>query len=161
MSIIASKFIIGKLPTVTGDCAGDVVINDYFIDVTAAQIEADNIFELGILPANHTVVDAILLADDLDTNATAALTLDVGLMSGTIGDTVSTDRTCGKEIFDAATGGQSGAAVRASAATAFKIKSTGANRSIGAKVVTDAATAAAGRLRVRLVMAASDPNVQF
>lgn len=161
MSIIASKFIIGKLPTVTGDCAGDLVVNDYFIDVTAAQIEANNIFELGILPAGHTVVDAILVSDDLDTNASPALTLDVGLMSGTVGDTADTTRTCGKEVFDAATGGQSGAAVRASAATAFKIKAAEYNRSIGAKVVTDAATAAAGRLRVRVVMAPADHNVQF
>ena len=161
MSIIASKFIIGKLPTVTGDCAGDLVVNDYFIDVTAAQIEADNIFELGILPAGHTVVDAILVSDDLDTNASPALVLDVGLMSGTVGDTADTTRTCGAELFNDTTAAQGGTPTRASAATAFKIKAVEYNRSIGAKVVTDAATAAAGRLRVRVVMAPADHNVQF
>jgi hypothetical protein len=160
MTIIESKFSSGQLGTVTGDCAGDVVVNDYFIDVTAAQIEADNIFDLGILPAYHTVVDAILIPGDLDTNASPALTLDVGIMSGTPGDT-ETARTCGAELFSASTAAQGGTATRASAATAFKIKATEADRSIGVKVVTDAATAAAGRIRVRVLMAPSDHNVQF
>lgn len=160
MTIIESKFSSGQLGTVTGDCAGDVVVNDYFIDVTAAQIEADNIFDLGILPAYHTVVDAILIPGDLDTNASPALTLDVGIMSGTPGDTDS-ERTCGAELFSASTAGQGGTPTRASAATAFKIKSSGSDRSIGVKVVTDAATAAAGRIRLRVLMAPSDQNIQF
>lgn len=161
MSIIASKFVTGQLATVTGDCAGEVVVNDYFIDVTAAQIEADNVFEIGVLPAYHTVVDAILVPGDLDTNASPALTLDVGIMSGTVGDTGNTERTCGKELFDASTAAQTGAAARATAATAFKIKPVEYDRSIGVKVVTDAATAAAGRIRLRLLVAGSDHKVQF
>jgi predicted RecA/RadA family phage recombinase len=160
MTIIASDFSKGLRPTVTADCAGGVVVQDLFIDVTAAQIVSGDIVDLGILPAYHTVVDAVLLPDDLDSNATATLTLDVGLMSGTPGDT-ETARTCGAELFSGDTGAQSGTATRMSAAGGFKILATESNRSIGVKFATAAATAAAGRIRLRLLMTAADHKVQF
>jgi hypothetical protein len=161
MTIIASQFVKGKLPVVVGDCAGDVVINDYFIDVTAAQIAAGNILEIGLLPAGHTVVDAIMIPDDLDTNGTPALVLDVGLMDGTIGDTSDTTRTCGAELFDNTTCAQVGTPTRATLATAFTIQAVEYHRSIGVKVVTAAATAAAGRIRIRVQMAPADQNIEF
>lgn len=154
-----SKFSAGTLPVVTGDCAGDVVVNEYFIDVTAAQIDAGNMFDLGPLPAYHTVVDMILIPDDLDTG-TPAITLDVGLLSGTVGDSTS-DRTIGAEFFSASTAAQGGTATRMSLASGFKVLPTEADRSIGVKVVTDAATAAAGRIRVLTFMAPADHKVQF
>lgn len=155
-----SKFSAGTLPVVTGDCAGDVVVNEYFIDVTAAQIDADNMFDLGPLPAFHTVVDMILVPDDLDTNASPALTMDVGILSGTVGDATSA-RTVGAEFFSASTAAQGGTAARMTMASGFKVKPSGADRSIGVKVVTDAATAAAGRIRALVFMAPMDQNVQF
>lgn len=155
-----SKFSSGQLPVVTGDCAGDVIVNEYFIDVTAAQIDANNMFDLGPLPAYHTVVDMILVPDDLDTGGSPALTLDVGLLSGTVGDDVS-NRTIGAEFFSASNAGQTGTAARMSLASGFKVKPTEADRSIGVKVVTDAATAAAGRIRALVFMAPMDHNVQF
>lgn len=154
-----SKFSEGTLGTVTGDCAGDVVANEFFIDVTAAQIDAGNMFDVGILPAYHTIVDMILIPDDLDTG-TPAITLDVGLLSGTPGDATS-DRTIGAEFFSASTAAQGGTATRMSLASGFKVIPTEADRSIGVKVVTDAATAAAGRIRLLCFMAALDHKVQF
>lgn len=159
MATIASKFSKGELPIVTGDCAGDVVINDYFIDVTAAQIEADNLFDLGVLPAYHTVVDAVLIPDDLDTG-TPAIVLDIGLMSGTPGDVTSV-RTCGDELYDGTTAAQGGTLTRMTEADGFKILPVDYDRSIGVKVVTDAATAAAGRIRLRVLMAQGNPSIQF
>jgi hypothetical protein len=154
-----SPFSDGQIAVITGDCAGDVVVNEFYIDVTAAQIDADKMFDVGVLPAYHTVVDMILIADDLDTGS-PALTLDVGLLSGTVGDATG-DRTIGAEFFSAATSGQAGTAVRMSLPSGFKIKPTEADRSIGVKVVTDAATAAAGRIRLLTFMAPADHKIQF
>lgn len=159
MASLASKFSQNILPTVTADCAGDVVVNDYFYDITALQIDAAVIIDIGVLPAYHTVSDMILIADDLDTGS-AAITLDVGIMSGTPGDTTSA-RTCGAEFFSGSVGAQAGVIARPTLASAFKVLATETDRSIGVKIVVDAATAAAGRIRLRTFMHASDHKVQF
>lgn len=160
MAIRASKFAQGVLKTVTADGAGDVISNDFFYDVPVGQIVLNDIIDLGVLPAYHTVSDAVIVADDLDTNGTPTIALDVGIMSGTPGDTVSA-RTCGNELFAASTAAQTGVAARMTAATGFKILPTEADRSIGVKFQTGAATAAAGRIRVRVFMHAADHKVQF
>ena len=46
-----SQFSKGVLPTATGDCASDVISQDYFIDLTTGQQVLNNIFDLGVLPA--------------------------------------------------------------------------------------------------------------
>jgi hypothetical protein len=155
-----SKFSEGTLPTITAKQAGELIVNEYFVDITAAQIAAGAMFDVGPLPANHTVVDMILIPDDLDGDASPALTLDVGLLSGTVGDATS-DRTIGAEFFSDSTAGQAGTVTRMSLATGFKVLPTEADRSIGVKVETDAATAAAGRIRLLVTMAALDHKVQF
>lgn len=154
-----SDFIKNILPTVSGACAGDVVVNDYFYDLPAAQNLTGDIIDLGILPAYHTVSDMILFADDLDTG-TPAMTLDVGLMSGTPGDTTNT-RTCGAEFYSASTSAQASTVARPTLKTAFNQIPTEADRSIGVKVLLQAATAAAGRIRLRVFMHAADHKVQF
>lgn len=156
----ASKFSKRTLGHVTGDCAGDVVVNEYFIDITAAQIAANAMFDVGVLPAYHTVVGMKLIPDDLDTDVSPALTLDVGLLSGTPGDETS-DRTIGAEFFSASTVGQGGTVGDMTLASGYKILPTEEDRSIGVKVVTDAATAAAGRVRLLVEMAPADHKVQF
>lgn len=154
-----SKFASNQISTIYGDCAGDVVVNEFFIDITAAQNVAGNFFDLGILPAYHTMVDAVLIPDDLDTG-TAAITLDVGLLSGTPGDATG-DRTIGSEFFSASTAAQAGTPTRMSAATGFKVKPTEADRSIGVKIVTGPNVAAAGRIRLMAFMAPMDHKLQF
>lgn len=160
MATRVSKFSDGTLPVITGDCAGDVVVADYFYDITAAQIVLNDIIDIGILPAYHTVSDAILCPDDLDTNGTPLISLDVGIMSGTPGDSTSV-RTCGAEIYSGSTSARTGAVDRASLKSAFTILPTEADRSIGVKIAAAAATAAAGRIRLRLFMHPADHKVQF
>lgn len=160
MAIKASKFVTRNFPTVNGDCAGDLVVNNYFYDALAADIVLNDIIDLGILPANHTVIDAILIPDDLDSNVAPTIALDVGIMSGTPGDTV-TARTCGNEIFAASTAAQTGTPTRATAKTAFTILPKDADRSIGVKFQAASATAAAGRIRLQLTIAPADSKLQF
>lgn len=154
MATILSPFASRNRAIVNGDCAGDLVVNNYFIDLTAAQITAGAIIDLGNLPAGHTVVDAILIPDDLDTNGTPTITLDVGLLDGEPGDTGT--RTCGAELFSASTSAQGGTPTRMSLKSGFTIASVEYHRSIGVKVNAGAATAAAGRIRLQLVSAPSD-----
>jgi hypothetical protein len=160
MTIRASKFTDGTLPVVTGDCAGDVISQDFYFDVTAAQIVLNDIIDIGVLPAYHTISDAILIADDLDTNASPLIALDVGLMSGVVGDTTNT-RTCSAVIFAADIGARSAAISRPTLKTAFNIIPTEADRSIGVKFQAAAATAAAGRIRLRVFMHPADHKLQF
>lgn len=157
-NIILSPFASGQRAVVNGDCAGDIVVNNYFVDVTAAQIVAGDIVDIGPLPAGHTVVGAILAPDDLDTNGTPTIALDVGLMSGTPGST-DTSRTCGAEIFSASQAARTGTTDRPTLTSAFRIQSVEYDRSIGVKFNTAAATAAAGRIRLSLHIAPSDGQV--
>lgn len=157
-----SRFANNNLPTIYGDCAGDKIVNEFFIDLTAAQLVANNIFDVGILPAFHTVVDAVLITDDLDSNGTPLVSLDVGLLTGTPGDNVSSTRVCGAEFFSADTTARTGGVSRMSLASGFRVQPTGTDRSIGLKVNAAPATAAAaGRVRLLVSMAPMDPTIAF
>lgn len=160
MATKASTFTKWATTSITGDCAGEVITNDYFVDLLASDIVLNDVIDIGLLPANHTVVDMILIPDDLDTNGAPTLALDVGVMSGTPGDTISA-RTCGNEFFAASTAAQSGTPTRMSKKDGFLVKPTAADRSIGVKFQASAATAAAGRLRLRVLMTQASPEIQF
>ncbi len=155
-----SKFANGTLPTVYGDCAGDMVVQDLFIDLTAAQLVLNNIFDLGTLPAGHKVIDALLIPDDLDTNGAPTVALDVGILTGTPGDAVNS-RTCGAEFFSADTGARTGTPARMSLASGFRVTPTESDRSIGLKIQAAPATAAAGRVRLQLQTAPMDHKISF
>ena len=155
-----SKFSSNQYSTVYGDCAGDLVINQFFIDLTAAQVVNGNFFDVGVLPAYHTVTDMVLIPDDLDSNGTPTITLDVGIVSGTPGDATS-NRTIGAEFFSADIGARTGTLARMSLASGFKVIPTEADRSIGVKISAASATAAAGRVRLLVTMGTTDHKVQF
>lgn len=161
MPTIVSKFATRELNTSHSDKRGQAVVNRFFVDLKAADLVANNIIDLGILPAGHAITEAALVSDDLDTNGTPTLTLDVGILSGTIGDAVSA-RTCGTELFSASTAAQTGATVTtATTKSAYTVAASNDNRSIGAKVVTGAATGAAGRLRLVVTAIPVDTTVTF
>ena len=158
MAIRASQFVIGTLSTIVGDCAGDTVVNDYFYDLPTAQNVTGDIIDLGVLPAYHTISDLVFIPDDLD--SATAMVVDIGIMSGTPGDT-ATARTCGAEFFSGSTATQTGAVARPTLPAAFKVIPTEADRSIGVKITTQAGTPVAGRIRLRCFMHTSDHKVQF
>lgn len=136
------------------DCAGDVVQNRYTADLSLAPLAgvalpANTIIDFGIIPAYSTVVDLMIVTDDLDTGV-AALAYDVGIISGTPGDTTSV-RTVGTEFFTATTASQSQQVVRMSQVTGFRVDPVGYDRSIGIKITTAAGTlATTGKLSLLL-----------
>ena len=160
MAIRLSKFAECVLGYVTGSCAGDVIVQDYFYDLPTAQNVTGDIIDLGTLPANHTISDVILICDDLDAGGSPAIALDVGIMSGTPGDNLIA-RTCGAEIFSGATTAQAGGVAYPTLKTAFNILPVEYDRSIGVKIATKSATPAAGRIRLRVFMHPADHKVQF
>lgn len=126
------------------DCAGDEVSNKYTIDLSQAPLkgvtlQVGDIIDLGIIPGTMTVTDVTLVSDDLDTNASPTLAFDVGVMSGTPGDTVSA-RTCGQEFFAASNIAQAGGVSRMSKVTGFRVDPVDYDTSIGLKITTAAAT---------------------
>ena len=127
-----------KVAAVNGE-AGGVVCERYSFNITG-NLAANDIIELGPLPASAFPVDAILITDEL-----GAVTLDVGVMSGDAGSTDQA-RTCGAELFSAAA---DGSAVRMSAPGGFRLSSVGKDRGIGVKV-SGAVTAANQRVDLLL-----------
>lgn len=137
--------------TPNAGCAGVVVAQMFEYALTGTALAQNDIIELAVLPAGNTVVDAILVSDALDTGGSPALEFDVGIMSGEVGDKDSV-RTCGNELFAASDAGQAAAPVRASALSAFTIAPVDADRSIGVKITTAAATQAAAGAKLRLLL---------
>lgn len=160
-TIRQSQFITRQLNIVSSGEAGDVISNDYFYDLPAAQAVLNDIIDIGVLPAYMTVSDAVLIVDDMDTNGTPLMALDVGIMSGSPGDT-NTDRTCGNEFYAADTTVRTGGTSRMTKKDGFIVLPTEADRSIGVKIQAAPATAATtGRIRVRVFMHAADHKTQF
>lgn len=105
--------------------AGGVVCEKYEF-VVSANLASTDIVELAVLPAYHTVVDAVLVSEDLG----AGVTVDVGIMSGIKGE-LDESRTSGNELF---AGAANNSVVRMSKAAGFQIEPVEADRSIGLKV---------------------------
>ncbi len=131
----------GNGNVINPDCAGDLVVNRYVADLASAPLKgvtlaAGDIIDCGIIPAYTSVLDVIIDADDLDTG-TAALTFDVGTITGTPGDAVSA-RTCGAEFFSASTIAQAGGVARMTLKTGLRVAPVAYDRSIGIKIVAAA-----------------------
>jgi hypothetical protein len=144
MSLLQSLWATGQRNTPNGDCAGDEVSQVFEFTMPATALAAGDIIELAVLPATHTPTDAILVSEALDT-----LAVDIGIMSGEVGDK-DPARTCGKEIF-AAQAVDGTAAVRTELVSAFTIQPTDNHRSIGAKVTTAPGASIAGK-KLRLLL---------
>lgn len=141
--VIQSDWALGRKQVPTSREAGGVVAQRFEATIDA-DLDVGDIVELAVLPAYHTVVDAIL-----DTEALGAgVNVDVGVMSGAVGDPDGT-RTCGDELFSAEDA-SAAAVVRASASSAFTIATAGADRSIGVKV--SAAVTAGKKIALTLLM---------
>jgi hypothetical protein len=149
----------GNGNTVTADGAGEVIRNVYEINFAEAPFRGvtlltNDLIDIGILPANHTIADIFIDTDDIDTNGTPLMSVDVGMMSGTPGDTVSV-RTVGQEFFAGDTTVRTGGLARTTRSSAMRVAPTGADRSFGVKIVAQAATQASttsGRFRLIIDM---------
>jgi hypothetical protein len=114
--------------------AGSIKAAFFEVYCSAALTTSDTL-QFGYLPANARIVDSILESDDLDTNASPTLTLNVG------------DAGSASRLFAASTVGQAGTAGFASAVTGIFYKTTAKTLITGAPAA-NAATGAAGSIRL-------------
>jgi hypothetical protein len=145
MGVKQSDAAKGLVPIAYPSYAGCAVSQRFSFAVPAGGLAAGDIIELGCIPPGCRPVDVILDADDLDSNGAPTLALDVGLMSGEWGDADDT-RTCGAEFFSASNVAQAGGLARPTLKTAVRVAASDKARSIGVKIATAAATAAAGTI---------------
>jgi hypothetical protein len=156
MALLFSKYTRGALRTPVPDIGGAASALRFKHTLTVAQNVGANILDLGILPANCRVVDAILSTDDLDSST--GMVVDIGLMSGSPGEALDADgnaRTCGDELFDGITTMQSGGVLRTTEKDAFNIAAVAYDRSIGLKIATVATTPVEGDIEVIVFVSSS------
>lgn len=150
MSLIQSKYAQGIVALAYPSIAGAVTAMRFAHTLSSAP-SAGDILELAQIPAGCRVIDMVLDSDDLDTNATPTIALDVGIMSGDFGVDDGA-RTCGAEFFSGDTVAQAGGTSRPSLKTAFRTSKTSKDRSIGVKFATGAATFAAGTIGLTVLV---------
>lgn len=156
MTLYRSQYVAGNLRSPDSLTAGEVVSQLYVIPILATYATGD-IIEAFPLPAGMTVEDAVLISDALDESSSppAAMAIDVGIMSGGVGEDDGT-RTCGDELFDGVTTQvRAGGVLRMTEADGFKIAGSDSNRSIGIKLVAGSAAPVAGNIRLRVGMASA------
>jgi hypothetical protein len=111
--------------------------------VSGVHLVADDVMEIGILPADHVIVDWLLTCDSWDANASPTLAANIGVMTGTVGDTSRLTGTVGTELAAAVVFGKTAVSVfvRGSSVAAARVAaSKTVDRSIGLTITTAAAT---------------------
>lgn len=141
MAIKQSLWAKGNQQSKRPQTAGAVHTQLFSYDAAAGLLAAD-ILELGELPPNCRVVDAILFTE----GAFTGLTADVGIMSGTYGDADSV-RTSGAELYDNA---DLTTVARMTLKTMLLTAPSEASRGIGLKVSADVTAGAGKKIHLQL-----------
>ena len=152
MALRQSDYAKGILAVPYPSLAGQAVTHRFAMTI-GADAALNDIYELACIPANCRVADIVLDPADLDSGGSAAIVLDVGIMSGAWGDNDGA-RTCDDEFFDGITTAQAGGVARPTLATAYNTGGAATDRSIGVKIATAAATPQAGVLGLTVTVVA-------
>lgn len=110
---------------------------------SGTNLVANDVLEVGILPADHVLVNWFLTSDSFDSNASPTLAANIGVMTGAVGDTSRDQTTVGTEGGAAIVFGKTGVSVfvrLAAVAWGRVAASKTADRSIGMAITTAAAT---------------------
>jgi hypothetical protein len=142
MAIFQSSAAKGQAATPSAYQAGIVTTAIFEYTFTADYATATDVIELGLLPADTQIVGATVIAAGL-----GATTADIGIMTGTPGDTVA-ERTVGAELFNDTS--VNNATDDATLAECLAVARSNAHRAIGAKVAANVAAGAAKKLTVKI-----------
>lgn len=146
MTLIQSAWALGQKPIARPQTAHNTHSQLFIVDVPAAGFAQDDILELAVLHPYAQIIDAAIIP----VGSLGAATVDIGLMSGEVGETLNTDgtaRTVGAELFDDAA---ITAMLRLSKTDALLIPATEKPRSIGVKF--GAAVAAGAGKKIGLML---------
>lgn len=136
----------GSVPAVTPSHAGDVValVSDITLAAATDPMATGDIYVAGVLPANMRLIDAMIVAGDIDTATALTLTLAALLQD-------FTDIVSNSNIITASTVGQAGGVARASVAGGLQVDPSTSDTWIGIKLAAGATGLNAGaKLRVVL-----------
>lgn len=107
-------------------------------EITTAELQLSDVIQFGVVPAGAVYVGGYLATDDLDSNGTPTLVLDVG------------DGDDPDGLLDGTTTGQSAAITTFNGSYITNKTTVSAEKTISVTVQTAAATAVAGTVRVVL-----------
>jgi hypothetical protein len=141
MATFQSSAAKGQAATPSAYQAGIVTTAIFEYTFTAAYATATDVIELGILPAETQIIGATVIGTGL-----GATTADIGLMTGTPGDTVA-ERTVGAQLFDDTS--VNNATANATLANCLAVPRSNAHRAIGAKIAANVAAGSA-KLTVKI-----------
>lgn len=153
----ASKRVASRAALPESDHANDPCTYIAEFLIVAGMVSGD-VIEMAGVPANHVVDSVSIMCDQIDSNGSPTLTLDVGYMTGIPGVNDST-RTIGQDFFTGNTLCRTGGVVACTDVKLGRQVASTADRAIGFKFAANAATLVAGaRLRCR-VQYVSDPGL--
>jgi hypothetical protein len=144
MATVKSDWVTGKKPMPAPN--GSEVVNVMLeLPVTAAQTALGDIYEMGELPEDCVLVDAIYAATDIDTAGSAAIVMSFGVVNAA-GDDLTTALEASIAV------GQAGTAARMTPtrATLGTVTDGSTRKKLGYKVTTAAGTGAAGTVYLSL-----------
>lgn len=144
----SNDFITGRKPLRT-PAGAEVVAVRFPIDLVAADLDANDVGTVAILPAGCVPVGLVYDSDDLDTNGTPTIAASVGPINAGETDLSSSWAT-------GITASQSGASVVVALSTAaMKLAAAATDTRIGIKFTAAAATKAAGQVGLTLLYRAA------
>lgn len=144
MAILQSNYALGVVTVPHAFTAGAVVAYQATFTIpTGEDVDTTDIIELAVLPADHKIVDALIIPSGDFDGATA----DIGIMDGAVGDPDST-RTSDDSIFD---GVALTALARVTAGTGLLLDTDDEDRSIGV-TFSKKITGAGQKLTIQILM---------
>lgn len=149
MPIYQAKYVAARqqIPEPAGAREPVCIVTEF---VVPAGLVLNDIIEMGCLP--KWCVPArppVIVMDDMDSNGTPTLKLDLGLVTGRYGDTAPVvARTCDDVFMRQDTTAQTGGTVVCTRPQGLQLVASDSDRAVGLKVQTNAATWVVGA-RVR------------
>ena len=139
----SNDFITGRKPVPTS--AGlELLAVRFPIDLVAADLDANDVGAVAILPAGHQLAGIIYDSDDLDTNASATIAASIGPINA--GET-----DLSAVWASGITASQSGTSAQPALTPAALRYSASTDTKIGIKFTAAAATKAAGQVGLTLL----------
>jgi hypothetical protein len=154
MAFRQSRQILAGYPTIHARGAGEALILTADILQPAGGFLVNDVIEMVGLGEGYVPTSVEVVSEDLDSNGTPLVTLDIGVLSGPYSKQLNADnsaRTCGNEGAAASTVGQAGGKIDCTKAAIYNLVPSLDIVSLGFKVVAAPATPVVGaRLRMNV-----------
>ena len=139
----SNDFLTGRKPVPTSAGLETLAVR-FPIDLVAADLDANDVGSVAILPAGHQPVGIVYDSDDLDTNGTPTIVASVGPINAGETDLSSSWAT-------GITASQSGTSAQLALTPAALRFSSSTDTKVGVKFTAAAATKAAGQVGLTLL----------